>query len=101
MDSLHRIAARLDDAATTLSAVAYAVTATDPPQAAFGTEAAGRPGELGRALHAQWRAATGNRAREAAGAAARIAAAAEAVRAAANGYTDTDHGVRRRQRGEG
>lgn len=100
MDSLRRLAARLDEAASTVSAVAYRVIATDPAHPAFGADAAGRPGELGRALHAQWRAATEARAREAAAVAARLATTADSVRSAADGYADADRPSRWRRLGE-
>ncbi|SCL24701.1 hypothetical protein GA0070616_2965 [Micromonospora nigra] len=101
MDVLRTLAGRLDEAAADLSGVSRAVTAGDPPQVAFGADAAGRPGEIGRALHRQWVEATGDRAREAHAAAAQLAAAANAVRSTADHYADTDAGARRRLLGEG
>ncbi|MCM0679148.1 hypothetical protein NCC78_31440, partial [Micromonospora phytophila] len=62
MESLRALAARLDEASETMTGVSRTVTAGDPPQAAFGADTAGRPGEIGRALHRQWAAATGDRA---------------------------------------
>ncbi|MGW4499324.1 hypothetical protein ACWENR_12020 [Micromonospora sp. NPDC004336] len=100
MESLRALAARLDQASETLTAVSRTVTAGDPSQAAFGADAPGRPGEIGRALHRQWIAATGDRAREAHVAAQRLAAVAAAVRAAADHYADVDRGVRHRLAGE-
>lgn len=100
MESLHALAARLDEASATLTAVAHAVTATDPAHPAFGADGPGRPGELGRALHGQWTTATDTRAREAVAAAARLAAAAAAVRGAADRYADVDDAARRRLTGE-
>jgi hypothetical protein len=96
METLRALAARLDEASATLSTLAHTVTASDPPHPAFGAHAAGRPGEIGRALHRQWTAATGDRSREARAAAARLAAAAAALRSAADRYADTDHAVHRR-----
>lgn len=96
MESLYALAARLDQASATLTALARAVTATDPAQAAFGADGPGRPGELGRALHRQWATATDNRAREATNAATRLAAAASAIRTAADRYADTDDATRYR-----
>ncbi|MFF5172781.1 hypothetical protein ACFY3U_09120 [Micromonospora sp. NPDC000089] len=100
MDALRSLAARLDQASDTLAVVARTVTAADPAHPAFGAHAPGRPGEIGRALHRQWTAATGDRAREAAAASARLTAAASAVRSAADRYADADDGARRRLVGE-
>ncbi|WFE38017.1 hypothetical protein [Micromonospora sp. WMMD998] len=93
MESLRTLAARLDDAGATLATLARTVTAADPPHPAFGAHAAGRPGEVGRALHRQWTAATADRAREAQAAANRLAAAAAALRSAAERYTAADDAV--------
>jgi hypothetical protein len=100
MDTLRGLAAQLDEAGATLTALSRTVTAGDPPQAAFGTDAPGRPGEIGRALHRQWTAATDDRAREARAAAGRLAAAAAAVREAADRYGEVDRAARRRLTGE-
>lgn len=96
MESLHTVAAALDEASATLTAVARAAAAAVPAQATFGADGAGRPGEIGRALHRQWATATDNRAREATAAATRLAAAASAIRSAAERYADTDDAARRR-----
>ncbi|WP_329018034.1 hypothetical protein OG271_13840 [Micromonospora rifamycinica] len=100
MDALRALAARLDEASATLAALARTVTASDPPHPAFGAHSAGRPGEVGRALHRQWTTATDGRAREAGAAAARLAAAASAVRTAADRYATTDDAAHRRLAGE-
>ncbi|MEW2384479.1 hypothetical protein AB0873_20645 [Micromonospora sp. NPDC047707] len=100
MDVLRALAARLDAASETLAGLSRAVTAGDPAEVAFGGDAAGRPGEIGRALHRQWTAATGDRAREAHAAALRLAAAAAAVRDAADRYADVDRAAGRRLAGE-
>lgn len=100
MEELHALAVRLDEASTTLTALAHTVTASDPAHPAFGADAPGRPGEIGRALHRQWTAATGDRAREALAAAARLAAAAGALRSAADRYAGADDAARRRLSGE-
>jgi hypothetical protein len=96
VDTLRDRAGRLDEAAARLSAAAHRLARTGPVPAAFGADSPGLPGELGRALHGQWEAATGTRAREAAAVAARTAEAAGNVRAAAAAYADTDHTARRR-----
>ncbi|MEU8045492.1 hypothetical protein AB0B71_15275 [Micromonospora echinofusca] len=101
MESLRALAARLDEASETMTTVSRTVTAGDPAQTAFGADAPGRPGEIGRALHRQWTAATGDRAREAHVAAQRLAAVAAAVRAAADHYADVDRAARYRLTGEG
>jgi hypothetical protein len=100
METLRTLAARLDEASLALRTLSRTVTATDPAHPAFGAHAAGRPGELGRALHRQWVTATGDRAGEAAAAAARLAAAASALRSAADRYAATDDSARRRFRRE-
>ncbi|MGK5737313.1 hypothetical protein [Micromonospora sp. URMC 103] len=100
MDALRALARRLDEASATLTTLSHTVTASDPPQAAFGADAPGRPGEIGRALHRQWTAATDNRSREARAAAVRLSAGATAVREAADGYVDADRSARRRLVGE-
>ena len=64
--TLRALAARLDEASATLDRRLARVTATRPGRtAAFGADAPGRLGEIGRALHRQWTAATDDRAREA------------------------------------
>ncbi|MER7455674.1 hypothetical protein [Micromonospora sp. NPDC126480] len=100
METLRALAARLDAASETLAGLSRAIPATDPAQAAFGADAAGRPGEIGRALHRQWTTATGDRAREAYAAALRLAAAASAVRETADRYADVDRAAERRFAGE-
>ncbi|MEV0425309.1 type VII secretion target [Micromonospora sp. NPDC049836] len=100
METLRVLAARLDEAGASLATLSRTVTATDPAHPAFGAHAAGRPGEIGRALHRQWTTATGDRAREAAAAAARLAAAAAALRSAADRYAATDESARHRFRRE-
>lgn len=93
MDPLRDLAARLDEAGDTLTDLARRVPATDPAHPAFGADAPGRLGEVGRALHRQWTAATDERSREAGTAAARLSSAAGAVRDAAQRYTETDAAV--------
>ncbi|MEU3452443.1 hypothetical protein ABZ671_02385 [Micromonospora sp. NPDC006766] len=96
METLRALATRLDEASATLATLSRTVTATDPPHPAFGAQADGRPGEIGRALHRQWTSATGDRAREAHAAATRLAAAASALRDAADRYAATDDAARHR-----
>ncbi|MEV1287774.1 hypothetical protein [Micromonospora sp. NPDC049679] len=96
MESLRDFAGRLDDAAATLTVTVYAIADLGPPASAFGADAPGSFGELGRALHAQWVAAVGARGREAAATAERCVDAAGAVRVAADAYAETDDAARRR-----
>lgn len=100
METLRSLAGRLEAASDTLTDLSYAAPATDPPGVAFGGDAVGRPGEIGRALHRQWTAATGGRAREAHLAAQRLAAVAAAVRSAADNYVETDQDARWQLLGE-
>ena len=100
MDSLRDLAGRLDEAGGTLAGVARELAYAGPPETAFGVDAPGRLGEVGRALHEQWVAATDSRAREATTTADRLAATAAALRVAATGYADTDDAARRRHDGE-
>lgn len=94
MEALRSLAVRLEAASETLTRLSHAVPATDPPGVAFGGDDVGRPGVVGRALHRQWTAATGDRAREAHLAAQRLAAVADAVRSAADTYAETDQDAR-------
>ncbi|MEV4760583.1 hypothetical protein AB0J86_36525 [Micromonospora sp. NPDC049559] len=100
METLRDLAGRLDEAAVTLTAATYEVARTGPAPRAFGADAPGWPGELGRALYEQWISATAARSREAAVAAARLADAATTLRVVAAGYDDTDEAARRRHAGE-
>ncbi|MET8305255.1 hypothetical protein [Micromonospora sp. NPDC005173] len=100
METLRGLSARLDEASATLTALSRTVTASDPAPTAFGADAPGRPGEIGRALHRQWTVATDDRSREARAAAGRLAAAAAAVREAADRYGEVDRAARRRITGE-
>lgn len=94
METLRSLAVRLEAASETLTSLSHAAPATDPPGVAFGGDALGRAGEVGRALHRQWTAATGDRAREAHLAAQQLAAVAAAVRSAADNYVETDQDAR-------
>jgi hypothetical protein len=97
MDSLADLATRLDDAAAVLGGAGKRLTGPGPHGAAFGADAPGRMGELGRALQAEWERALGARAREAAVTAARLADAAQTLRVVAGGYADADDAARERQ----
>jgi hypothetical protein len=97
--TLHDTARRLDQAAASLDDVARALADPGPGAGAFGAHAPGRLGELGRALHGRWLAATGDRSREAAALSARLADAGAGLRAAATGYEAADDRAARRFRG--
>lgn len=94
--ALDDLAARLAEAGIELTTAARALRRSDPGVAAFGGEAAGRLGDLGRDLHRSWLVAIENRAREAAAHGARLSGMAEAVRRAAAGYAEADEAARRR-----
>ncbi|MGI5211604.1 hypothetical protein [Plantactinospora sp. CA-290183] len=93
MDDLRDLAARLEGASGTLSDLARRLPYAGPAASAFTVDAPGLPGEVGRALHAQWLAALDNRARELAAAAEQLADGAAAVRAADQAYADSDDGA--------
>jgi hypothetical protein len=99
--TLDDLAARLDEAGAELTTAASALRRSDPGASAFGGEAAGRLGDLGRDLHRGWLVAIENRAREAAAHGARMSGTAEAVRRAAAGYAEADEAVRRQAQGAG
>lgn len=90
----NEFAGRLDEAAALLAAAAQAVTYA-APQPVFGVDGPGRPGDLGRALHERWVAATAARAREAAVAAVRLTDVASRLRTVVEAYDDVDHAARR------
>jgi hypothetical protein len=96
MDALISAAGRLDAAAYAMAEASRALGETGPAAEAFGADAPGRFGELGRALHGRWLAATGERSREAAALGARLSDAASALRVAAAGYTASDERAARR-----
>jgi hypothetical protein len=96
MDALISAAGRLDAAASAMASASRALGETGPPAGAFGADAPGRLGELGRALHGRWLATTGERSREAAALGARLADAAAALRVAAAGYAASDERAARR-----
>jgi Excreted virulence factor EspC, type VII ESX diderm len=93
---MDRLADRLDFAADKLTTVDRSVTGLGVPPGAFGADAAGVPGRLGRDLHARWLAVLDARACEAGDTAGRLTDLAESLRAAAQNYTDTDDEAARR-----
>jgi hypothetical protein len=96
VDGLAEFAARLDVAAVALTRASTTLAGLDPGRVAFGGEAGGRMGEIGRALHAQLTAAIGARSNEAAAASAGVAETAQALHQAAAAYVDADTAARRR-----
>lgn len=84
-----------------VAAVAPALARSDPGPTAFAGDAAGRIGELGRALHGRYAAALTARQRESAAVGARLTDLAGALRAAAAGYREVEDAAHRRHRGSG
>lgn len=80
---------------------APALARSDPGPAAFAGDAAGRLGELGRALHERLAGALAARERESAAAGARLTDLAGALRAAAAGYRGVEDAAHRRHQGAG
>jgi len=92
----HDIPARLTEAGAGLAAVAAALPRADPGAAAFGADATGRLGDLGRDLHRCLVAALDARSREARAGEARLAGLADSVARAGTAYEDADHAARAR-----
>jgi hypothetical protein len=90
---LDDLADRIDTAGDALAGASTTMTLADPGARAFGGDAAGALGELGRALHRQFTGALATRGREAAAHGARLADTAQAVRLVAGGYRgiEDDH----------
>lgn len=90
---LDDLADRIDAAADALAGASTTMTLADPGARAFGGDAVGGLGELGRALHRQFAGALAARGREAAAHGARLADTAQAVRLVAGGYRglEDDH----------
>ena len=98
----------IDEVADRVSALAAEVTGAaqriglvQPGPAAFGADAPGRLGELGRDLHGAWSAALAAREREAAGHGARLTDLAGNLRQAAEGYRRVEDAAHRRHRAVG
>jgi hypothetical protein len=97
-----QLADRFDGAGDRLSAGAAALADADPGAGAFGADAPGRLGAVGRLLHVRWSAALTSRAREAAAHGARLAAVADGLRTAAGRYQEAEdaaHGRHERSGG--
>ena len=95
------LAVRIGALGEEVSGAAGALSRTDPGPSAFGADAPGRLGELGRALHARIAEALAAREREAAAAGARLADLAGSLRTAAAGYRDVEDAARQRHRDTG
>jgi hypothetical protein len=87
---------RLGDVAAALADTERALLTVEPVVAHLGGGTAGRPGELGRALHDRWVAALAARAREAADAARRVGELSDALHTTTHGYADADDLAARR-----
>jgi hypothetical protein len=94
--TLSELASTLDAATADLTAADRALAALAAPPTAFGADAAGLPGRVGRDLQARWDAALAARSREAADAATRLSETAAAARTAARQYAETDAAAGRR-----
>jgi hypothetical protein len=79
-----------------LASVGSTLVGADPGADAFGADAPGRIGEVGRLLHELWGSALSARSREAAAHAARLVDTAEALTVAAGRYQDIEHRVQTR-----
>jgi hypothetical protein len=91
---LEDLADRIDAAGDVLAGASTTMTLADPGPRPFGGDAAGGPGELGRALHRQLAAALTARGREAAAHGARLADVAQALRLVGSGYRGADDEAR-------
>lgn len=98
---IDELAARVDSLGAEVSAAATRLGRTDPGPVAFAGDGAGRLGELGRVMHAQWGAALAAREREAAAAGARLTDLGAALRTAATGYRDVEDAAHRRHQRTG
>lgn len=85
-----QLADRFDGAGDRLGASSAALADTDPGSHAFGGEAPGRLGEVGRMLYQTWNAALTSRSREAAAHAARLSDVADGLHAVERRYHDVE-----------
>ncbi|MDG6100695.1 hypothetical protein Daura_02870 [Dactylosporangium aurantiacum] len=93
---LDDLAGRLDAAGDELAGASTTMALADPGSRAFGGDAPGAPGELGRALHRTLTTALTARAREASAHGIRLSETAEALRRAAQDYRTVDDDARHR-----
>jgi hypothetical protein len=98
---LDDLARRIEAAADVLASRSATITLVDPGPQAFGADATGRLGDLGRALHRRFSTALGARSREAAAHGARLAETAQALRLIARNYREIEDDRRDRHDGVG
>jgi hypothetical protein len=96
-----QLADRFESAGDRLSTGAGALADADPGAGAFGADAPGRLGAVGRLLHQRWSTALTGRAREAAAHGARLVDAADLLRVAALRYGEAEQAARARHDIEG
>lgn len=95
--TLDEVARRLETASETLAGAHGVFEQISPAARAFGADAPGQLGALGRQLFAGWCAAVLTREREAKDHAARLVETAQGVRLAAHGYRGTEDDLRAAQ----
>jgi hypothetical protein len=88
------LANRIDSAGDVLAGASTTISLIDPGARAFGADAVGGLGELGRALHRQFASGLAARGREAAAHGARLADTAQALRLVADSYRAVDDDAR-------
>jgi hypothetical protein len=87
---LDDLAGRLETAGDELAGASTTMGLVDPGARAFGADAPGGLGELGRSLHQQLTTALTARGRESAAHGARLADTAQALRLVAAGYREVE-----------
>lgn len=92
--ALSDLPGRFEAAGDAMGRAAAALRLLDPGARAFGADAPGRLGELGRHLHTRWAATMIERGEEASAQADRFAAIAAAIRGAVTGYRETERAIR-------
>lgn len=92
--TLHDLAGRVAAAGDDLTGAGGRLAALDPGARAFGADATGVLGDLGRTLHERYAAALTARSREAAAHGARLVDLADSLRTAATGYADVEQDIR-------
>ncbi len=93
---LDEVAGRLDRLGTQVTSTGTGLAGADPGPRGFGGDGPGALPALGRALHRQWLAAQSARQQEANGHGAQLIDLAVALRRAADGYRDAEHGAHQR-----
>jgi len=99
---LHQVAGTLTEVGERLDAAGGDLSRVDPGGAAFGADAPGRLGELGRMLHGRWVTALTDRSREAAAHGARLTDTADILDGVLSRYREAeDSAAGRHDLGEG